>query len=132
MVYIAWLVVSFILRFSKKLISFLHSCGVKGESENVNPRLFSLVSSNLFHDEPALSSLPHNLRRFKGAIKKNRIVLLDQIPQLPRRAVWCHEGLKLPRRVILLLEQQINFKFESPTSFGSVTNIIIVQAGCQT
>ena len=89
MVYIAWLVVSFILRFSKKLISFLHSYGVKGESENVNPRLFSLVSSNLFHDEPALSSLPHNLRRFKGAIKKNRIVLLDQIPQLPRPVERC-------------------------------------------
>ena len=67
----------------------------------------------------------------KGPIKKNRIVLLDQIPQLPRRAVWCLEGWKLPRRVILLLEEQINFKFELPTSFGSVTNIIIIQAGCQ-
>ena len=80
MVYIAWLAVSFILRFSKKLISSLHSGGVKGESENVTPRLFSLVSSNLLHDEPALSSLPHNLRRHsKGPNKKNRIVLLDQI-----------------------------------------------------
>ena len=80
MVYIAWLAVSFILRFSKKLISFLHTGGVKGESENVTLRLFSLVSSNLLRDEPALSSLPHNLRRHsKGPNKKNRIVLLDQI-----------------------------------------------------
>ena len=45
----------------------MHSGGVKGESENVTLRLFSLVSSNLLRDEPALSSLPHNLRRFKGA-----------------------------------------------------------------
>ena len=79
MVYIAWLAVSFILRFSKKLISPLHSGGVKGESENVTPRLFSLVSSNLLRDEPALSSLPHNLRRFqRGQIKRIELSYLTR------------------------------------------------------
>ena len=135
MVYIAWWAV-YHSAVSEKLISFLHTSWGESWIRKCESAQFAPVQlGRLLSCTWTRSRVPpsHIYVVWKEPIKKVEFYYLTRScgGPVPRRAVWCHGGQKLHWQGILLLEQQINFKFESPTSFGSVTNIIIIQAGCQ-
>ena len=125
MVYIAWWAV-YHSAVSEKLISFLHTGWGESWKRKCESAQFAPVQhSRLLSCTWTRSRVPpsHIYVVWKEPIKK--VELVDQILRWSRTA----PSDVVSWRVKPALTR--NSASESPTSFGSVTNIIIIQAGCQ-